>query len=192
MTEFEISIQERNFRISGFQQWLLKTSSGKILGSKTLAELDGILEFKTNTFRIAPKKLHLRPSAYVVIKPGQEKYITLRGKVPPYLRNVEVIIQPNRFLSKFCPSQMLVKFKRGRTSIPVKNLSHKTIHVAPDKPLASLHLSQLVDVVQTLPSQYVTELSGNDALHKVSVVSSESQPVESTIVKDRVKKFGSK
>ncbi|KAJ8038848.1 hypothetical protein HOLleu_16398 [Holothuria leucospilota] len=152
MIEFEISIQERNFRISAM---VVKNLIGidLILGSKTLAELDGILEFKTNTFRIAPKKLHLRPSANVVIKPGQEKYITLRGKVPPYLRNAE------------------------------------TIHVAPDKPLASLHLSQLVDVVQTLPSQYVTELSGDDALHKVSVVSSESQPVESTIVKDRVKKY---
>lgn len=149
LLQFEMSIQGQKFRISALIAEHL-TGIDLILGTQTLTELGGSLDFCENRFKIPAKKIGLQSACKVVVKPGETKYVVLQGKVPAFLRNGEVVIQANKHLSKLCPTNMLVKLRKGRAYIPVTNATSKTVSLTKDKPAASLNLSQLITVAQPL------------------------------------------
>ena len=120
--QFDISVQGHKFKIFAYIAENL-TGIDLILGTQTLSELKGTLDFHQNTFRIRAEKVLLKPTATVVVKPGETKYVVLKGNIPKFLKNSEVIIHSNTHLAKLCPTDMLVKLRRGRTAISVTNIS---------------------------------------------------------------------
>ena len=124
-----------------------------ILGTNTLSDLDGTLNFRDNRFRIKPRKISLAPTHKIVINPGESKHVTLQGKTPPYVRNSDVVITANKYLARHCPSTMIVNFSKGRTQIIVSNATDKPVHFAKGRPIAFLDVGNLITVTQDLPTE---------------------------------------
>ena len=120
--KFEMYMQGHKFKISAL---IVDNLVGVdlILGTNTLAELDGTLNFKDHVFTIKPKKISFAPTNKVVLNPGETKYINLQSKIPSCVKNSDVLISANKHLSKCCPSTMIVSLHKGRTRITVTNTS---------------------------------------------------------------------
>jgi uncharacterized short protein YbdD (DUF466 family) len=161
MIKFEVNIQEHKFTISAV---IVDTLVGVdlILGTNTLADLNGSLDFKDNRFRIKSKKVTFAPVKKVVIQPGETKQVTLQGKTPPYVRNTNVVINANRHLSKYSPDAMLVTIHKGRTQIVVTNTGDKPVYLTKGRPIASLDLGNLVTTTQSLPVNNILMLVRDD------------------------------
>ena len=149
---FVVNIQGTRFQINALIVNNL-TGIDLLLGTETLKELEGILDFKTNCFHIKPSKTFLRPTNKVILYPGQSKYVNLQGRIPAFARNSEIVVHPTQRVSHTCPSAMLVKLRKGRTRILLRNNATKPFVVSPSKSLAYLNLANIVTVTQELPQE---------------------------------------
>jgi hypothetical protein len=123
-----------------------------LLGTSTLKQLKGSLDFITNTFRARPKKTWFTPTTSTVIKPDHVKIIHVKGKLPKHMKNAPVLMKPTQSLEKFCPSTMLSKFRHGVAPMRIYNHSKKPLYLKPDKPVASTDLDDFIHATQRLPS----------------------------------------
>lgn len=161
--EFKISIQGHLFKLSALISDNL-VGLDLILGNRTLRELGGILNLKESSFQIRPKKVYFRPVNDVLLYPGQTKSILLQGRVPSFLRNSEVVIESNHYLSQMCPSQILVNLRKGRTHVQVTNRGPHRKFIREDKPVACLNLGDVAKITQHMTSDMLRTNSG-DSLH---------------------------
>ena len=166
---FEVNIQGHKFKLSAVVVDNL-VGVDLILGTNTLADLNGSLDFKDNRFKIKPKKVTFAPVNKVVLQPGETKQITLQGKTPSYVRNSNVVLNANRHLSKYCPDAMLVSIHKGRTQIVVTNTGDKPAYLIKGRPIASLDLGNLVTTTQSLPVDNIL-MSVKDDVKKQSKAS---------------------
>lgn len=127
-----------------------------LLGTSTLKELKGSLDFITNTFRARPKKAWFTPTKPVVVKPGHVQTVHVKGKLPKHMKNAAVLLRPISSLAKFCPSMILSKFKHGIAPMRIYNQSKKPLHLRQDKPIACTDLDDFIHVTQALPSEFLT------------------------------------
>ena len=162
--KFEINIQGHKFLISAMVADNM-TGVDLILGTDTLSDLHGVLDFAENRFKIKAKKVVFKPTRKIVIQPGQTKYVTLRGKVPGAIKNAELVLIANRHLAKMCPSQMLSKLHRGHTTIVVTNPSPKTLYLAKDRPVAYSDLGNLFTVMYPLSPTEMTDILADTSTH---------------------------
>lgn len=88
---FIVHIQGHRVQLNAFVTENL-TGIDLLLGTDTLEQLNGVLDFSNNSFRIKPSAQRFRPTSKVVIYPGQCKYINVQSRVPSYVRNTEVIL----------------------------------------------------------------------------------------------------
>ena len=165
---FEMSIQGKKFRIAALVKAEHLTGIDLILGTQTLTELGGSLDFCENRFKIHPRKVSLKSGAKVKVKPGETKYIVLLGKIPAFLRNAEVVIEASKHMATLCPSSMLVKLRKGRAQIPVTNNTDKSISFMKDRQVAHLDTSQLITVAQPVSTEYLSALSSVVKSHLVA------------------------
>ncbi len=148
--EFIITIQGHSFCISALVAKNL-IGADVILGTKTLKELKGILDFSSNCFRIKSTKSYLRPVHKVTLHPGQSKYVNVKVKVPAFASNSEVVVCPTRMVSHMCPTAMLVRLRRGRTRILLKNRTDRMLEITPSRAVAYTELDDIVSVIQEIP-----------------------------------------
>ena len=125
-----------------------------LLGTSTLKELKGSIDFMTNTFRARPKRAWLTPTASAVIQPNHLRIIHVKGKLPKHMKNAAVLMQPISSLSKFCPSSMMSKFRHGIAPMRIFNHSKKPLHLRSDKPVAVADLDDFLHVTQRIPNEY--------------------------------------
>jgi len=157
MLEFEIRIQGHKFKISALVADHL-VGIDVILGTDTLADLEGSLDFRQNRFRIKTNKVHLKPTAKVTIKPGETKYVILKGHVPAILRNSEVIIRSSTHLAQVCPSQFIVRLRKGRAQIPVTNPTNKKVNLDKDRTAATLFINDCLNIAQPMPQKAIERI----------------------------------
>ncbi len=137
--KFKVKIQNHTIEITAFVIDSLGTID-LILGTKSLSELDSSLDFSNNTLHFKSQSILLKANKQITLLPGETKTIELIGQLPSFLRNSDVHIKCNSFLSQFTPKDLLVHLRKGRATI----LAHKTrskvakIHI--DKPVAKLEL----------------------------------------------------
>lgn len=148
---FQVKIQGHEFQLSALIAANL-TGIDLILGSQTLKELNGSLDFTTNCFRIKQAKVFLRPVQRFVIYPGQQRYITVQGRLPLYARNADVVIKPFPLISRMCPSRMLVKMHKGRTKILLRNMGNQKFCLHPSRTVAHLDLADIITVTEDIPT----------------------------------------
>lgn len=184
----EIMIQGHRFKISALVVDNL-TGIDLILGTQTLSELEGTLDFKFNVFKIKHKKVTLTPTTKVIIKPGETKYLTLKGKVPPMIRNAEVIIRSGKHLARVCPTEFMVRLHRGRIDIPVTNPTQKNIQFDRDRYAASVNLSDLVNVAQPLPAKEITNILHHAEKVNVAINSEYNEDLLSDVLQANLKKY---
>ncbi len=152
--QFQIKIQGHTFRISAYVTPNL-TGVDLILGTNTLGELNGSLDFSTNTFKIKPKKLWLKPTSSVNVRPGESKEIKVYCKAPAFLKNADVIINASDKIVQSCPSTMLVKLKKGTTHILIRNNSSRPIHLSQYEGIAFIDLKEFVNLTQEMPENII-------------------------------------
>ena len=152
MITFTIRIQGNPFEISTLIVPNL-TSVDLILGTQTLKDLAGTLDFSNNCFTIKPKTIYLHTVSTVTIPPRQKRNVILQGHFPCYIRNSEVVLNATHYISKLCPTTMLVKLYKGRTRISFNNRSNKCIVLHPNKPAASLNMADIVTITQKFDIQ---------------------------------------
>ena len=155
--EFVVTIQGHKFQVSALVAPDL-VGIDVILGSRTLKELQGVLDFSTNCFRIRSRKTYAKPVHRLTIHPGQTKYVNLRVRAPPFARNAEVVAYPTNFVSSMCPSAMLVKVRKGRTRILLKNTSSRPFTVTNRQNLAYVNWADIVTVTQEVPRESVDQV----------------------------------
>lgn len=165
---FQLKIQTHKFKINAYITPNL-TGVDVILGTSTLGELNGNLDFATNTFKIRPKKLWLKPTTKVIINPGESKQIKLYCKVPAFLRNSEVIINANEKIAEMCPPSMLVKLKKGTTQLLLSNNSKHTIHLSQHKGIASIDLGDLINLTYKVPEAMIDSAFASAEIDRHSI-----------------------
>jgi hypothetical protein len=79
----------------------------------------------------------------------------VRGKLPPVLKNSEVLLQGPKFLTQLSPTNMLVKLRRGTCIIQVSNSGKKTISISADKPLAFTDLADFSHSFRSIPEEAI-------------------------------------
>ena len=137
-----------------------------ILGTNTLSDLDGTLNFKNNRFRIKSKTISFAPPTKVTIQPGDSRLVTVQGRIPPHLRNSDVVLTANNYLARHCPTTMIVTLHKGRTQLLVTNSSDKPLTFSKGRPIAFLDTTKLVNVTQELPMDSINmTLNFTDNLH---------------------------
>ena len=137
-----------------------------ILGTNTLSDLDGTLNFKNNRFRIKSKTISFAPPTKVTIQPGDSRLVTVQGRTPPHLRNSDVVLTANNYLARHCPTTMIVTLHKGRTQLLVTNSSDKPLTFSKGRPIAFLDTTKLVNVTQELPMDSINmTLNFTDNLH---------------------------
>lgn len=180
--EFVVTIQGHKFQVNALIAPDL-IGIDVILGSQTLKELQGALDFSTNCFSIRSKKTYARPVHRLTLRPGQTKYVNLRVRTPPFARNAEVVAYPTNFVSSMCPSAMLVKVRNGRTRILLNNNTSKPFTVTNYQTLAYVNWADIVTVTQELPSESMDQVMSHGyhdnsrcaQLHNQIPVSGETQ-----------------
>ena len=183
--KFDLLIQGNKFSIFALVADQL-TGIDLILGTETLSQLDGSLDFRSNRFRIAAKKIYFKPTAKVVIRPGETKYVVLKGNVPSIVKNAEVVIHANSHLSKLCPTDMLIRLRKGRTSVPVTNTTDRNISLDKDRNIASFSLNSFVSVVDPLSSDDIANLCKDLGANHLYSSNAETR---SDIERDNLKKY---
>lgn len=148
---FQVTIQGHKLKL---QAVIAENMAGPdvLLGDNSLKELHGIIDFSARTLTIRPSRIRFFPSHTFTLRPGQSRTIIVKGKMPKVLKHSEVILQSGSHLSKFCPSQMLVKLRKGAAPITVTNTTSNSVTFKDRMPLAFTHLSDHVHVTQPVPS----------------------------------------
>ena len=116
-----------------------------VLGDQSLAEIDSVLFFKSHRLAFKRKSIIIKSSANMVIAPNQSRVIKVTGKLPHVLKNASGLLKSTRFLSQFCPDQMLVTFKDYLANILVSNTSGREITIWENQPIATLNLRSLLN-----------------------------------------------
>ena len=117
-----------------------------ILGSKSLKELNGVMDFSNNTLKLKQKSFLMKATENMKIQPGQHKIITLMGCLPKFIRNNEVLIVPSNKLKKYTACNIFTRLEKGKAKIIVFNDSKKPVHVKANKPIAKIDLSNLTAI----------------------------------------------
>lgn len=126
-----------------------------LLGTSTLKELRGSLNFVTNTFKVRPKKTWFSPTSSVVVRPGQARIIHVKGRLPKHMKNSAVLVQSTPFLAKFCPTSMLLKFQHSMAPLRVCNNTAKPLFFKPGVPIAVTNLENFVHITQSVPLESI-------------------------------------
>ena len=148
--KFQIIIQGHKFEIAALVVGNL-IGIDLILGTNTLSDLDGTLNFKNNRFKIKSKSISFAPPSKVTVEPGNSTLMTIQGRTPPHLRNSDVVLTSNKYLAQHCPSTMVVTLHKGRTQLLVTNSTDKPLTFSKGRPIAFLDTTKLVNVTQDLP-----------------------------------------
>jgi hypothetical protein len=150
----ELTFQGNKFRIYAVVACNL-VGPDMLIGTSTLSDLRGKLDFTSNRFQVKPKKIWFGPVEQVFIKPNETKYVGIRGKVPNLLRNSEVVLESGHHLAKICPDRMCLKLHKGKVTIRVKNNTPDTIRLQKHRPIASLDTAHLVMVGEDLKQAHL-------------------------------------
>ena len=106
-----------------------------VIGTKSMKELEAELHFKHNVLKFRKREATAKLSRSAIIKPGDTRVLSIKGKLPDVLKSSEIYFQASKFLSQYVPSLMLVKMIKGVTRIAVHNSSNKTVKIKCDKPI---------------------------------------------------------
>jgi hypothetical protein len=116
-----------------------------------MKELKGSLDFTSNSFKVRPNKAWFHPTTDALIHPGQFRIIHVKGKLPRHIKNSALLLNSGSYLTRFCPSTMMVKFKHGIAPIKIHNHTKKPIHFKAEKPIVYTNLDDFIHVTQRLP-----------------------------------------
>ena len=136
-----------------------------LLGTSTLKELRGSLDFVTNTFKVRPKKTWFSPTSDVVIRPGQARIIHVKGRLPKHMKNSAVLVQSTPFLARFCPTSMLLKFQHSIAPLRICNNTSKPLFFKHGTPIAVTNLENFVHVTESIPLECIKP---SQPVHSVS------------------------
>ncbi len=137
--KFKVKIQNHTIEITALAIDSLGTID-LILGNKSLSEVDSSLDFSNNTLHFKSRSILLKANKQITILPDETKTIELIGQLPSFLRNSDVHIKCNSFLSQFTPKYLLVHLRKGRATILAQNTSNKVAKIHINKPVAKLEL----------------------------------------------------
>ncbi len=151
---FQISIQGVKIELYAVIAENL-VGSDVLVGTSTLSQLRGSLDFIMHKFIIRSRRVYFMPLRNSVIHPGQTRCIQVRGKMPKELKNVEIILHSMSHISSHCPSQVLVKLKKNNCGIQVTNTGRKPLHLVQSRPVLYSDLNDFVHAAQVidLPTQ---------------------------------------
>ena len=184
--KFPLNIQGHKFEIAAL---IVSNLVGVdlILGTNTLSDLDGALDFRSNRFRIKCKTISFAPPTKVMIAPGDSKFLTLQGRTPAHLRNSDVVLTANKYLAQYCPTTMIVSLRRGRAQVLVTNSTYKPITFSKGRPIAFLDTTKLVNVTQEIPKGYINMVL-KDADNLCTSQTKETNVLKSSIRCENLKK----
>ena len=144
-----VSIQGHKFLVTAL---VVNTLAGlsMVLGNTSLSELDASLDFRTNRLRFKSKSVLLKPTGNFIIQPHQSRSITLKGKLPNFLKNANILVSSLNFLEKLSPKFMLVQFRNSCTNIVVKNPFDKEITINDSRPVAVIDFKSMVNMYKAI------------------------------------------
>lgn len=139
---FEIVVQKAKFTMTAM---VLDNLGGfdVVIGTPTLRRLGGVLDFSTGKLKLKAKTITMKPTRKTVLRPGESRCIEIRGNVPFFLKNSEVTVRLNKFLSRFSPNAVLVRLSKGKTVLKVENHQNKQVKIDPYKTIGCISLSLL-------------------------------------------------
>ena len=151
--DFTVSIQNQNFVLRAFVMSDCGTIS-LLLGSKSLAEMQGNLNFTNNTLTVRQKKIYIKPTKDYVLKPGVQTSVDLFTQLPKTLVSSSLIINFNKFISKFTVPSAFVKFRRGKCGIIMVNTGNRPVKILQSKPVG--HIDIVASFSPVMPASIST------------------------------------
>ena len=112
-----------------------------IIGTETMKENDAVLTFKDNTIKFNSTNIRMKTNKHVHLKPGESKTIPLFAKLPSQLQNTEMHIVLTKYMSRFAPPELLIKFNKGKAIIKVMNPTPRKVVISKNLTLAFSKLS---------------------------------------------------
>ena len=186
---FNMAINGNIFQLTAY---IVPTLGGisVIVGTKSLKELEAELHFKHNVLKFRKREVIAKLSRNAIIKPGDTRILSMRGKLPDVLKSSEVYFQASKFLSQFVPSLMLVKMTKGVTRIAVHNSTTKTVKIRCDKPIGTFLLKNFGSVPTDQVLQF-KECNGPDSeVYAVSAVQNGTDKLDrKSIYLDKINRF---
>ena len=86
------------------------------------------------------------------IQSGEYAIIELKGKLPKFCRNIDVLANPVGKITHACPDNIMVKLRKGRTRIQIKNIWKKTLIIPTNTPIIELDMSNINYVFEHISS----------------------------------------
>ena len=112
-----------------------------LLGNNDLEKLRAVLDFRNHTVRFQkPRSSAMRATRNIILQPGQSKHVSLTGRMPVALKSGDAVLNSTQLGRKLAPGAMLVTVSKGSCTIPVKNLSKKTVTIHNKKPMGFVAL----------------------------------------------------
>ena len=153
---FEVTIQNHKLKLNAVISPNL-TGPDILLGANSLTEMHGTLDCTAHTLTVRPKRVQFYPSQTFTLKPGQTRTVVVKGKMPKLLKHSEVVLQSHDRLSKFGPSQMLVKLRKSAAPITVSNTSAHPVTFKEHTPVVFTDLKDHVHATQPVPNDILRD-----------------------------------
>ena len=154
---------------------------GLILGNSTLRELQGTLDFRSNTLNIKGRRFTVKSSNHIVIHPNESLTLHLNASLPTALRNSDLMVCLNSYVKDLTFEQFIITFSQGKCEVPIHNYTNKIITIPRNK------IVGYVDIYLSFaPIRHMTATYGKDvALH----VSEKQNPDRQQLKEEKLKLY---
>ena len=112
-----------------------------IIGDDSLNDIKAVMDYDTHVLTYRITNVKMRTNHDISLKPGESKLITLTGKFPGMFQNSDIHLVMTKYMSRFCPPEILVTVKNGKTTIRVTNTTSRNVYISRRHTLAFAKLS---------------------------------------------------
>ena len=137
--DFAVCIQNQHFILQAHVMPRCGAIS-LLLGTQTLADLQGTLDFTNHTLTVKQKKIQVHPTKDYTLKPGVKTTIELFTHLPKMLINSPLVVNFNDFVSNLTLPSVFLNFKRGRTQIIAVNTSNRPVKILKSKSVGHIDI----------------------------------------------------
>ena len=157
---FELNIQGATFDISAYIMPDCGTVS-MLMGTKTLNDLEAKMDFARHTLRVKSRKIRVKCTKKIVLKPHEKSEITLFSHGPEVMKNAPAVIKFSSFMRNFTVPLGIVQFHRGKCRVPVYNNTDRPIHIDKSSTLGNIDMDSSFCVLRQAPVSLPGERPGN-------------------------------
>ena len=111
-----------------------------ILSKNSMTQLEGKINLKSDVAKFHKKEFALRTLHQVTLKPNSSRSITVRSKLPGFLKGSDMLCRSFMPFSKYLPELFKLQFRRGYSIIRIANPTKRPMTLRANEVIGSVSL----------------------------------------------------